>query len=123
MTKLNKVNIVEVLKNKIDYENGFSVSLKMTKPVKGYMVGYNQNEKKFKGKPSLLELKKWFDSIDKNSLQSNAFLGGWYDVKNDETYLEISLNINSLGLAIKTAKIFNQLAVWDVENASEITIK
>ncbi len=49
-------------------------------------------------------------------------IGGWYDKKAKEFYLDLSIVEPSLIIAESIAKEFNQLAVFDFANLSEIRL-
>ena len=49
-------------------------------------------------------------------------LGTWLDVDTDNVYLDISRTLKDKETALKIAKKYNQLAIFDLENLKEIRL-
>ena len=98
--------------------SGFSVDRDLNTPKGGYMVaGELENEHKVTNpKEARVVVERLF-----NQLLKGEYLGAW--MHEGVLYLEQSYNIQDLKKAKYTASILDQIAIWDVENNEEITLK
>ena len=51
-----------------------------------------------------------------------AYIGYWCDKNTGLYYIDITLRFLNLATATATAKRFNQLAIWDIENFNEVRV-
>ena len=108
-------------------DGGLSITVKGRQPRTGYMValpGHNKEvkEKDFfdpaKGKKILSDYAK---EKRVELSQPGAHLGLWHDTKNKEVVLDISIKASDRSSAITLGKKYDQQAVWDVKNETEIS--
>ena len=66
------------------------------------------------------KIKELCEQID--NLTTKGFIGSWFDKQTKETYVDISLNIKDLNEALNLGKIFNQKAIFDLNNLTEIRL-
>jgi hypothetical protein len=121
MNTKQKINTIKEIINK--NKEGFTYKLTTLKPIKknvGYCVGIT-NLKGIYLKPlikQILTTTKSFKQIEKN-----LFIGGWFNKENKTFYLDLTLILKDKNTAIKTAKIFNQLAIFNLNKFEEIKTK
>lgn len=105
-------------------EKGLSIDSAWNKPESGYMVSERASERIIESMNcfSLAEAEGW---VSQNDLIPNcgSFYGVWVDSESGKVYLDISVNYDSLDVALQVAKEENQLAIWDVKNQKEIRVK
>ena len=98
--------------------DGFSVDKDLNTPVEGFMVaGSQDNEYKV---TTAADARKVIESLY-NGLLEREFIGGW--MHEGVLYLEPSFNLRTIMGARHFAAANDQLAIWDVENQTEITLK
>lgn len=100
-------------------------------PEFGYMVGGWTDSLIFDGNlikdpshaPFLLEkIGKWLDAYRYLIQQPEYFVGGWIDTETGEAYIDISRWYGKKSTALDSARVLNELAIWDLANRAEIRI-
>ena len=83
----------------------------------GYMVSLEDHELKTSIELLDSSLLKEYQTIAKGN---NAYIGFWLD--NDDLYVDISINIDNINEAIKTAKANKQLAIYNCSKGETIYV-
>lgn len=52
----------------------------------------------------------------------DVFLGGWIDTDTDLVYVDISQHFEDKSEAMAAARFHDEIAIWDLENESEIRV-
>jgi len=94
--------------NKVNAKQNFTYKLSDSKS--RYIVSYKNL---YTGKNPSLE-SELILTIEK-FINSNMYdsLGGWYDKKTNLYYLDANLHISDINIALKIAKLKNQIAIFD----------
>ena len=108
---ITEEKIIEAINNNFVVD-GFTAPLKWT--LKRYIVWLTHNDKH-----SSSEL---FKQTNAFSLLDNINVWGWCDVNTGINYIDISTSTDDINLALSLWKLFNQIAIFDIENLTEITI-
>ena len=97
--------------------DGFSIDRNLNEPKSGFMVAGPQ-DLEYK----VTDAKQARTIVEHlyNELLEGEYLGGW--MHEGELYLEISANVGDILEARHRASVYNQIAIWDVERAQEITL-
>lgn len=96
-------------KTKRDKKSGFAVS------------PFLENSKIIKfDKFSENDLKKYISENQSKLKQKNVMLGAWHDKQSNNIFLDLSIVEKSKSKAIKTAKKYDQIAIYDLKNNLEI---
>lgn len=100
-------------------------------PEFGYMVGGWTDSLIFDGNlikdtahaPFLMEkIGKWLEQHKNMIRRPEYFVGGWIDTETGEAYIDISRWYKKQGTALNSARVLNELAIWDLANRAEIRI-
>jgi hypothetical protein len=65
---------------------------------------------------------KWAASNIESVLDTEVFLGGWIDTETDMAYVDLTIWYSDREQAIRDAKLFDEIAIWDVANKEEIRV-
>ena len=82
----------------------------------GYQVAYTDHA--VKGRKAVRGM---LSNIVDTALQSAHYAGLW--VENGYTYIDNSVHVDSLDLALSLARKYNQLSIWDWENSKCIYVE
>ena len=107
----------EILNSKTG--NTFDLEGNVFKPKYGYFVGITgfQVPKNYFINPKF-PINTLLFTMEENLDLSKNLVGYW--IENNVVYIDSVLHIGNIEDAIKTAKNYNQLAVWDCENNQSI---
>lgn len=115
-------------------KGGSTISLtKASVPTNGYMVGGIVDSLIFDANLVLdvahryvaaRSIEQWLKS-QKLELITDAetFLGMWIDSETGHAYVDFSLWYSEEGEAIRDAKLFEEIAIWDLANGEEIRVQ
>ena len=98
--------------------DGFSIDRDLNEPKGGFMVAGPQD---LEYKVTDAAQARVIVELLYSQLLDGEYLGGW--MYEGTLYLEISANVKDILEARYRASIYNQIAIWDVENGQEITLK
>jgi len=114
---INKINLGYIIKNQgltLDFNLIEQTNLNFVYSLPNYESKFNL---KYLSNPILKSLLAYYQQVAK---KEKAFIGLWIDNKN--LYFDLSKNAKSQATAIKKAKAFNQLAIFDYANKQSIYI-
>ena len=98
--------------------DGFTVDAKTLQPItSGFAVAVAETQNSF-GRDGLNRV---INHVTNNP-KINAF-GGWLNSSNNQFYWDGTIIINDLSEAIRIARANGQIAIFDLDNLQEITIK
>jgi len=115
----NFKDLVKNLVKELKVNGGFSVDINGHSPKSGFMVSVPTHEW-VTDKVSQLTLSAFLKAKKSMLKNDRLYAGGWYDNKSEQTFIDLSVNVETLTEAKKLAEKYNQLAIWDVENSKEI---
>ena len=108
-------NLMEFIRKNPD---GFTIGFNLKKPryKNGFYVGLtnNINTDLTEAIKTLKHLRKMFKAV--------VYCGGWLDKKDNLFYLDLSKWIKDKSQAVKMAKTFKQLSVWDIAKQEAVYI-
>lgn len=120
---VNLQQIADMLNNyysdKLFHNHGISEDLNGVSPITGYMVSLAETERKLPEYSTISA-----DVVNEacreyhQTIQPNTYFGAWID--EDILYLDNSVNIQSLDIAIAFGHANKQIAIWDVVNGKSI---
>ena len=118
-TETEQINkIFEIAKKNQD---GFTIdsNFKKVKVKKGYAVSLTNNTdiNLWIAIKNILEIK---ETYFKN--RKDIYIGGWYDIDTELFYIDLSVIIKDKKTALKTARIFKQIAVFDFSVMDSIKV-
>lgn len=100
---------------------GATRTLHGNSPQSGYMVSVPGPEKVLKSLTARSVDAFTTKHADKLS-HPGAYVGVWFNSEDGQWYLDISVNVRTRSQALKLGRQWSQLAIWDVENGSEIRV-
>jgi len=103
-----------------NHKDGFTINqeLNEAKYKNGFFVGLTNN--KAKNPLKAIENLEFLKANVLKDISKKLYFGGWFDKKEKCYYLDFSIWLKDKAEALKTAKLFNQLAVWDIQNQKSI---
>ena len=122
---VNLQQIADMLNNyysdKLFHNHGISEDLNGVSPTSGYMVSLAGTEHKI---PEYsLASRHQIETACREyhqTIQPNTYFGAWID--EDILYLDNSVNIQSLDIAIAFGHANKQIAIWDIANGKSIRL-
>lgn len=54
--------------------------------------------------------------------REEVYVGGWFNAEDGNVYLDCSIVVNDLGVAVTAARAASQLAIWDLAAKQEIRL-
>ena len=113
------------LLEQIENRKGFTYSMKtgnMIKYENGYVVSLPGHERRFDQKTfKMNDLQKYIlDKISILLLDDTMYLGAWINDK--DVVLDVSIWVKSEHMAKQLGKLYNQKAIWDISNSTEIVL-
>jgi len=98
-------------------KEGFTVSAETLQPItKGYAVAVLDTQNSF-GNEGLARV---IDYVENH--QNVAAFGGWCDTETDLYYWDATLIFDNMADAIEAGKVNKQIAIFDLENLTEIRL-
>ena len=103
------------------YKGGITIGIDHYQPSTGYALSiFKATERKYTNIPDQSVINQFIeDNIKLLSFEEN-FIGGWYDKDNNCTYLDISRIIQDREDAIHSAKLSNQICIFDIDTKEYI---
>jgi hypothetical protein len=89
----------------------------------GYCVSVDREARYIKRPPSVAEVEEYIiENLDllRHAGDRQYYLGGWFNVKEDAYYLDVTLVELDLDVAREVGNRHKQKALWDVRNEREI---
>jgi hypothetical protein len=107
--------------DKLFHDQGISEDPNGVSPTTGYMVSLAETERKLP-EYSLCTLYEIETACREyhQTIQPNTYFGAWID--EDILYLDNSVNIQSLDIAIAFGHANKQIAIWDIANGKSIRL-
>lgn len=108
--------------NRVRAQGGFTLNERLQSPTAGYMVSIKGAEVQI---PNVAEMSD--DEIQRMcesfhiEVPRDIYFGAWVD--GGTLYLDHSINIQDLDVAIAFGKANDQLAIWDISNSNSIQLK
>lgn len=97
-------------------DGGCSITPGGDVPDSGYMVAL-PNAELVLDSITESQLSAWLDLL---SLTDSDFIGTWLNREDGKVYLDVSRNVPSREVALRLAKEWSQLAIWDVKRKESI---
>ncbi len=114
-----KNNLSEFIYRKTVQNQGCSINLDGREPESGFMVSYQNTEKRVKLFDfSAMHIESFIRANLGSLHQRGNFIGTWID--NDIVFIDISFNVPDRQLAITLARKFGQIAIFDVNEKKSI---
>lgn len=104
-----------IIKTLETFKDGFTLDLKTGEHIKkGFAVAITHNI-------PLNDIKTLFNTIKINSTLKKA-VGGWVDSNTKAYYLDFVLITTTQEEALYLARVFNQIAIFDLKNLKEVRL-
>jgi len=118
--KTQKQNNRRISRFIYNHKDGFTINQDLTeaKYKNGFFVGLTNN--KASNPLKAIENLNFLKNNILKDISKKLYFGGWFDKKEKCYYLDFSIWLKDKAEALKTAKLFNQLAVWDIQNQKSI---
>ena len=116
MERLVETIYTETLEN-----GGISIDLQGKRPSHGYIVARHACEKKVKENEFSKQSIKDYISRYGYMIGAGQYLGTWKNI-DGTVYFDISVNYNSLDVALMVGKEEKQLAIWSIDSKKEIRL-
>lgn len=102
--------------------SGASVNTLGSKPKRGFMVSIDESFERVFDSVNFLVIVNYLNEIKPFlTKHNNKCVGVWK--RNGKFYFDVSTNINNLSLAISSAKMHNQKAIFHLDTQTEIDVK
>jgi len=109
--RTNEITIEQNIINVINAKNDFTYPLSTKRYIVGIKELHKSNNPSLKYKNIYKDVYATVKEIRTNN--ENTTIGGWYNEDDGFYYVDRGISIDNLKEAIKTAKKYNQLAIYD----------
>ena len=99
------------------FKEGFTVCIN-----NGVITQFNEKSGYIVSYKTLIKIKDNKVITINNDIPDNCIIGGWYDKDTDTYLIELNIVFNTLRIALKCAKAYNQKCIWDIANNKEIKV-